>query len=248
MWDEAIAEYRAAAEKDPKMSDALWAITRAEWAKNGAEVCEAMHEPLVNYIELQPDDALAHNLLGRVLLEKRENYSGAERHFGKAVQLNPELAKHDNVGTTLRRWQPRKKLGEFKGEARRHEAATRIQAFFRGFAVRLRVRQLKARNTIVKNMLGFHVRRHVRRFRGSAISIQKTWRASRCRRQVRATVENLVAARLQATWRRRRARLLRRLKRRRGLGRECRGGRRGNALGGLVWRQPRWRGQLCAGG
>ena len=44
-WNEALAAYRAAAEKDPEMSEAWYGIGATENRKNGGRSCEADHQP-----------------------------------------------------------------------------------------------------------------------------------------------------------------------------------------------------------
>ena len=87
-WDEALAAFRAAVEKDPTMSDAWGGIANAECAKNGT-CCEAMHGPLTRVIKLDPANASAHRALGGVLQEVHGDLAGAEKHFRDALRLNP---------------------------------------------------------------------------------------------------------------------------------------------------------------
>ena len=54
-WDEALAAYRAAVEKDPEMSAAWYMIGAAEVAKNSAVPCEAAHDPFKRCVELDPN-------------------------------------------------------------------------------------------------------------------------------------------------------------------------------------------------
>ena len=84
-WDEALAAFRAAVEKDPEMSGAWYMIGTTEVAKNGAVPCEAAHDPLKRCLELDPDNAGAHCALGGVLLRVREDDVRAEEHFRAAL-------------------------------------------------------------------------------------------------------------------------------------------------------------------
>ena len=91
-WDEALAAYRAAVEKDPEMSEAWYMIGAAEIAKNGMQPCEAAYGPFKRCLELDPNNARAHCALGGVLLGVREDDVRAEEHFRVAIRLDPKDA------------------------------------------------------------------------------------------------------------------------------------------------------------
>ena len=65
-WDEALAAYRAAVEKDPELASAWFGIGGCEIHRDGGEICEAAYAPRKKYLELAPDgSAAAHAHLGR---------------------------------------------------------------------------------------------------------------------------------------------------------------------------------------
>ena len=90
-WDEAIKAFRAAAEKDPEMSEAWYGIGVAENMKNGGS-CEAAYKPLKRCVDLDPNHARAHCLLGGVLLHVRKDAARAEKHFRATIRLEPNYA------------------------------------------------------------------------------------------------------------------------------------------------------------
>ena len=91
-WDEALAAFRAAVEKDPEMSEAWYEIGMAEIMKNGKQPCVAAYGPLMRCLELNPNHADAHCSLGSVLLDVRKDLPRAEEHFRAAIELDPKLA------------------------------------------------------------------------------------------------------------------------------------------------------------
>ena len=91
-WDEALAAYRAAVEKDPEMSDAWYSIGVAEVKKNGGQPCEAAHDPFERCVELDPRNASAHCALGNVLLIVRKDDVRAEEHYRAATRLDRNCA------------------------------------------------------------------------------------------------------------------------------------------------------------
>ena len=101
-WDEALAAFRAAAEKDPEMSEAWCTIGAAEVMKNGGEPCEAAHDPLKRCVELDPNHAKAHYGLGDVLLYVRKDDARADEHLRAAIRLDPNFAPaHRDLAVVL---------------------------------------------------------------------------------------------------------------------------------------------------
>ena len=101
-FDEAVAAYRAAVEKDPEMSEAWGGIGMAEMMKNGNRPCEAAYGPLKRCLELNPDHAYAHCHLGNLLLHVRKDYARAEEHLRASIELNPKLAPaHQGLARVL---------------------------------------------------------------------------------------------------------------------------------------------------
>ena len=88
-WDEALAAFRAAVEKDPEMSKAWYGIGMAEMGRNGGQPCEAAHDPFKRCVELDPNNAKAHFGFGDVLLYVRQDDVRAEEHFRAATRLDP---------------------------------------------------------------------------------------------------------------------------------------------------------------
>ena len=91
-WDEALAAFRAAVEKDPKMSAAWFMIGFTDNMKNGGKYCEAAYKPLKRCLDLDPNHARAHCLLGGVLLHVRKDAARAEKHFRATIRLEPNYA------------------------------------------------------------------------------------------------------------------------------------------------------------
>ena len=102
-WDEALAAFRAAVEKDPEMSEAWCWIGLAEGAKNGGP-CEATYGPFKRCIELNPNHARAQCGLGIVLLYVRKDFPCAEEHLRAAIRLAPNYADaHRGLAGVLER-------------------------------------------------------------------------------------------------------------------------------------------------
>ena len=101
-YDEALAAFRAAVEKDPEMSEAWFWIGMAYTEKNGNKPCEAAHDPFKRCVELDPNHANAHYGLGGVLLYVRKDDVRAEEHFRAATRLDPNLASaHSGLADIL---------------------------------------------------------------------------------------------------------------------------------------------------
>ena len=101
-FDEAVAAYRAAVEKDPEMSAAWYRIGVAKTAKNGEVACEAAYKPFKRCVELDPNHAGAHYYLGGVLLYVREDDARAEEHLRAAIRLDPNFAPaHRDLAVVL---------------------------------------------------------------------------------------------------------------------------------------------------
>ena len=111
-WDEALAAYRAAVEKDPEMSEAWYQIGLAEMAKACGQRCEAAYGPLKRCLELNPDHADAHNCFGNFLLRVREDLPRAEEHLRAAIRLDPNFAAHRSLAAVL------EKRGDLDGAIR----------------------------------------------------------------------------------------------------------------------------------
>ena len=104
-WTEAIELYQKCVELDPENSRAWFALGYAYSGQNGGKNCEAEYEPYTRCIALDPKDAAAHCNLGNVLKNVRKDYDGAERHFRKAIELDPTAASsktHNNLGNLLK--------------------------------------------------------------------------------------------------------------------------------------------------
>ena len=119
-WDEAIAAYRAAVEKDPEMSAAWCGIGLTEGAKIGGRPCEAAYGPLKRCLELNSDHAGAHYALGDVLLNVREDLPRAEEHLRAAIRLDPNFAAHRSLAAVL------EKRGDLAGAIRAMLAYVRV--------------------------------------------------------------------------------------------------------------------------
>lgn len=91
-WDEALAAFRVAVDKDPEMSEGWYQIGMAEMLKNGGRPCEAAYGPFKRCLELNPDHARAHFGLGDVLLYVRKDDARAEEHLQTAIRLAPNYA------------------------------------------------------------------------------------------------------------------------------------------------------------
>ena len=103
-FDEAVAAYRAAVEKDPEMSAAWYRIGVAKTAKNGEVACEAAYKPFKRCVDLDPDHMRAHYGLGDVLRYVRKDYARAEERFRAAIRLAPKVADaHRNLAAVLER-------------------------------------------------------------------------------------------------------------------------------------------------
>ena len=90
-WAEALKALRAAAEADPKMRDAWYAISATEREMNGRKPCEAEYLPLMHCIRLDPNHARAHCGLGNVQMHVRKDPAKAEESFREAIRLDPKL-------------------------------------------------------------------------------------------------------------------------------------------------------------
>ena len=105
-WDEALAAFRAAAAKDPEMSEAWFQIGYAENEKNGGrgKATEASHAPLAHCLKLDPKHAKAHYYLGRVLYIVRKDFKGAEASYREAIRFDPKYVRpHVNLGIVLQK-------------------------------------------------------------------------------------------------------------------------------------------------
>ena len=91
-WDEALAAFRAAVEKDPEMSEAWYEIGMAEIMKNGKQPCVAAYGPLMRCLELNPNHAGAHCGLGNYLHRVCKDDARAEEHLQTAIRLDPNIA------------------------------------------------------------------------------------------------------------------------------------------------------------
>ena len=91
-WAEALKAWRAAAEADPKMSEAWFCISAAECAMNG-ECCEAMYVPLTHCIKLDPNNAVAHSNLGHVQYFVRKDPAKAGESYREAIRLDPKFVQ-----------------------------------------------------------------------------------------------------------------------------------------------------------
>merc|ERR1712216_541604 len=91
-WAEALKAYRAAAEADPKMSEAWYWISCAEFNLNGCKSCEAEYVPLMHCIKLDPNHVEAHNNLGEVFRYVRKDPAKAEKSYREAIRLDPKFA------------------------------------------------------------------------------------------------------------------------------------------------------------
>ena len=86
------------------MSAAWFRIGVVEMAKNGKQPCEAAYGPFKRCADLDPNHAGAHDGLGGVLLDVREDYPRAEEHFRAAIRLAPKVADaHCNLAAVLER-------------------------------------------------------------------------------------------------------------------------------------------------
>ena len=83
------------------MSKAWYGIGMAEMGRNGGQPCEAAHDPFKRCVELDPNNAIAHDALGSVLLYVRKDDVRAEEHFRTAIRLNPHCSAAKEVWKQL---------------------------------------------------------------------------------------------------------------------------------------------------
>jgi len=75
-------------------------------------------------IELRPDDADAHYLLGCILFKKGD-FSGAEREYKEAIRSNPDFVEaHNNLGYGLC------EKGDLEGAVLAYKEAIRLRPDF----------------------------------------------------------------------------------------------------------------------
>ena len=120
-WDEALASYRAAVEKDPELASAWFGIGGCEIHRDGGEICEAAYAPLKKYLELAPDGsaaAHAHLGLGKVYLLLRKDDARAEEHLRAAVRLNPNLDSAHGFLAAIRNGSAHRHRSDSEGVAR----------------------------------------------------------------------------------------------------------------------------------
>jgi tetratricopeptide (TPR) repeat protein len=100
-WPEAIAALRRCVDLDANHSDAWFWLGQSYYLQNGSKNCEAEYEPWMRCIALDPKHAAAHHNLGIVLKNVRKDYDGAERHYRKAIELEPTASRYNSLGTLL---------------------------------------------------------------------------------------------------------------------------------------------------
>ena len=106
--DKAIESFQAAIAKDPAYAPAYAGLadcyTLAPIAGGNAETIPKAREAALKALEL--DDALpeAHSALGIIKMDQEWDWSGAEREYKRAMELNPNDAEaHRRYGVALRK-------------------------------------------------------------------------------------------------------------------------------------------------
>ena len=100
-WPEAIKAFQNCVALDANHSKAWFWLGQSYYLQNGSKNCEASYEPYTRCIALDPKNALAHGNLGSVLQYVRKDYDGAERHYRKAIELDPRAYACWNLSLIL---------------------------------------------------------------------------------------------------------------------------------------------------
>ena len=100
-WPEAVAAFQNCVALDANHSKAWFWLGQSYYLQNGSKNCEASYEPYTRCIALDPKNALAHGNLGSVLQYVRKDYDGAERHYRKAIELDPKAYACWNLSLIL---------------------------------------------------------------------------------------------------------------------------------------------------
>jgi tetratricopeptide (TPR) repeat protein len=100
-WPEAIKAFQNCVALDANHSKAWFWLGQSYYLQNGSKNCEASYEPYTRCIALDPKNALAHGNLGSVLQYARKDYDGAERHYRKAIELEPKAYACWNLSLIL---------------------------------------------------------------------------------------------------------------------------------------------------
>ena len=100
-WPEAIKAFQNCVALDANHSKAWFWLGQSYYLQNGSKNCEASYEPYTRCIALDPKHALAHGNLGSVLQYVRKDYDGAERHYRKAIELDPRAYACWNLSLIL---------------------------------------------------------------------------------------------------------------------------------------------------
>lgn len=91
-WDDAVSEYRAVLEKNPKLTGIHSRIGRAILSKpKTATTFEEAKKEFDEELRLDPNNAVAEYVLGEIAREQ-DQWPDAIQHFGKAVQLDGNFA------------------------------------------------------------------------------------------------------------------------------------------------------------
>jgi tetratricopeptide (TPR) repeat protein len=91
-WDDAMSEYRAVLEKNPKLPGIHYRIGRAILSKpKAATTFDEAKKEFEDELSIDPNNAGAEYVLGEIARED-EQWPEAIQHFGKAVQLDGNFA------------------------------------------------------------------------------------------------------------------------------------------------------------
>ena len=122
-WPEALAAFHAAVKKDPTLSEAWFGIAQVFFRKDRCKATEAMLEPLMRCLDLDPNHANARELHGEYLRvgDDRDVVAAAEE-FRVTIRLDPtNPTARWSLGYMLEHY-----FGDFQGAAELYREASRL--------------------------------------------------------------------------------------------------------------------------